>query len=193
MVGGFKELLEREQARSELHHLGLALHVSSIDDSVSNLQMSQVDLQALLASTQNVERETRRDLSTASEEIASLKASHAREVEELERQVQRKDREKRGLEEELKESRDEISRERQVVRDLKVGAISGPVILYVELILAASHGRTIHPTHDPLRPAHRFSNPTVHPPSRSRKGHPKYIEYESRARARTPESSGCGR
>ena len=82
--------------------------------------MSQVDLQALLASTQNVEREARRDLSTASEEIASLKASHMREIEDLEKQVSRKDREKRGLEDELRESRDEISRERQTVRDLKV-------------------------------------------------------------------------
>lgn len=123
MVGGFKELLEREQARSEIIPGSLASDASErvgADAPVSNLQMSQVDLQALLASTQNVEREARRDLSSASEEIASLKAGHAREVEELERQIHRKDREKRGLEEELRESRDEIGRERQTIRDLRV-------------------------------------------------------------------------
>ncbi|WVQ93223.1 hypothetical protein IAU59_000288 [Kwoniella sp. CBS 9459] len=101
MVGGFKELLEREQAK------------------ISSLQMSQVDLQTLLQSTQNTEREARRDLSSASEELAALRSAHAREVDDLERTIARKDREKRGLEEELRESRDELSRERETVRELK--------------------------------------------------------------------------
>ncbi|OCF35556.1 kinesin family member C1 [Kwoniella heveanensis BCC8398] len=101
MVGGFKELLEREQAK------------------ISSLQMSQVDLQTLLQSTQNTEREARRDLSSASEELAALRSSHAREVDDLERTIARKDREKRGLEEELRDSRDELSRERETVRELK--------------------------------------------------------------------------
>jgi kinesin family protein C1 len=83
--------------------------------------MSQADLQALLQSTQNTEREARRDLTNASEEIAALRTAHLREIDDLERQVARKDREKRGLEEELKDSRDELSRERETVRGLKVG------------------------------------------------------------------------
>lgn len=49
-----------------------------------------------------------------------MRAAHAREVDDLERQIQRKDREKRGLEEELGDSRDELGREREVVRELKV-------------------------------------------------------------------------
>ncbi|KAK8843321.1 hypothetical protein IAR55_006976 [Kwoniella newhampshirensis] len=101
MVGGFKDLLEREQAK------------------ISSLQMSQVDLQNLLQSTQNTEREARRDLSSASEELAALRSAHAREVDDLERTINRKDREKRGLEDELKDSRDELSRERENVRELK--------------------------------------------------------------------------
>ena len=87
---------------------------------VSSLQMSQADVQALLLSVQNTEREARRDLSNASEEIASLQAKHLREIDDLERQVNRKDREKRNLEEELKERQDDLSRERETVRDLKV-------------------------------------------------------------------------
>jgi kinesin family protein C1 len=83
--------------------------------------MSQANLQALLQSTQNTEREARRDLTNASEEIAALRTAHLREVDDLERQVARKDREKRGLEEELRDSRDELSRERETVRGLKVG------------------------------------------------------------------------
>nr|XP_019048058.1 kinesin family member C1 [Kwoniella bestiolae CBS 10118]OCF26988.1 kinesin family member C1 [Kwoniella bestiolae CBS 10118] len=101
MVGGFKDLLEREQAK------------------ISSLQMSQVDLQALLQSTQNTEREARRDLSSASEELAALRASHTREIDDLERTIARKDREKRGLEEELRDSREELSRERETIRQLK--------------------------------------------------------------------------
>ncbi|WWC91219.1 uncharacterized protein L201_006161 [Kwoniella dendrophila CBS 6074] len=101
MVGGFKDLLEREQAK------------------ISSLQMSQVDLQALLQTTQNTEREARRDLSSASEELAALRAAHAREIDDLERTIARKDREKRGMEDELRDSRDELSRERETIRQLK--------------------------------------------------------------------------
>ncbi|WWC73102.1 uncharacterized protein I206_107067 [Kwoniella pini CBS 10737] len=81
--------------------------------------MSQVDLQALLQSTQNTEREARRDLSSASEELAALRAAHAREIDDLERTVARKDREKRGMEDELRDSRDDLSRERETIRQLK--------------------------------------------------------------------------
>ncbi|KAL7421256.1 kinesin-like nuclear fusion protein [Cryptotrichosporon argae] len=101
MVGGFKSLLEQEQAK------------------IATLQTAQTDLQSLLFSTQNTEREARRDLSNASEEIAALRAAHARELDELERQVARKDRERRGLENELRDSRDELGRERDTVRELK--------------------------------------------------------------------------
>lgn len=83
--------------------------------------MSQADLQKILLQTENTEREARRELSTASEEIAALRSSHSREVDELERTIARKDREKRNLEEEMQDRADELSRERQTIRDLKVG------------------------------------------------------------------------
>lgn len=91
--------------------------------TVSHLQTSQFDLQTLLSSTQNTEREARRDLSSASEELAALRSAHAREVDDLERTTARKDREKRALEDEVKDSRDELSREREVVRELKVSRV----------------------------------------------------------------------
>ncbi|KAK4684060.1 hypothetical protein P7C73_g6146, partial [Tremellales sp. Uapishka_1] len=92
---------------------------SRYGSGVSSLQISQVDLQALLASTQTTEREARRDLSSASEEMAALRNKHSMEVEDLERVVARKERERRAFEEELKESRDESSREKEIVRELK--------------------------------------------------------------------------
>jgi kinesin family protein C1 len=84
------------------------------------LQNSQVDLQTLLASTQSHEREARRDLSSASEELQAVRSAHAREIDDLERQLQRKEREKRGLEDDLRELREDLSRERESVRELKV-------------------------------------------------------------------------
>lgn len=86
--------------------------------------MSQADMQTLLMTVQTTEREARRDLSNASEEIAALQAKHAREIDDLERQISRKDREKRNLEEELKERQEDMSRERETIRELKVGAYS---------------------------------------------------------------------
>jgi kinesin family protein C1 len=83
--------------------------------------MSQADLQTLLARTQTTEREAQRSLSTVGEELATVRAGHAREIDELERTISRKDREKRNMEDELREARDELSREREVVRGLKVG------------------------------------------------------------------------
>ena len=93
---------------------------------VDKLQMSQGDLQRILLQTENTEREARRELSTASEEIASLRSAHAREIDDLERTVSRKDREKRNLEEEMRDQADELSRERQTIRELKVRPIPLP-------------------------------------------------------------------
>lgn len=77
-------------------------------------------MQQLLQNTQNTEREARKDLSHASEELAALRATHAREIDELERTVARKDREKRNIEEELRDRADEATRDREAIRELKV-------------------------------------------------------------------------
>lgn len=90
------------------------------DRIVTSQQISQEDLKKLLAGVTDHEREKRRELSSASEEIAAMQAKYTREIDELETQLRKKDREKRGLEDELRESREELSRERETIRDLKV-------------------------------------------------------------------------
>lgn len=85
--------------------------------------MSQTDLQKLLMTVQNTEREARRDLSNASEEMSAMQSKYQREIDELERQMSRKDREKRNLEDEVRDARDELGRERETVRELKVGGL----------------------------------------------------------------------
>jgi kinesin family protein C1 len=87
--------------------------------------MSQTDLQTLLMTVQNTEREARRELSSASEEISALSAKHAREIDELDSQLRRKERERRGMEDELRDSREELGRERETIRELKVSEVSG--------------------------------------------------------------------
>jgi kinesin family protein C1 len=82
--------------------------------------MSQAELQTLLMNVQNTEREARKELSSASEEISALSARHAREVEELDSQIRKKERENRALEDELRDSREDLSREKENVRELKV-------------------------------------------------------------------------
>ena len=83
--------------------------------------MSQADVQNLLMTVQNTEREARRDLSSASEEIAALQVKHSREIDDLERQINRKERERQNLEDELKQRQDDLARERETIRELKVG------------------------------------------------------------------------
>jgi kinesin family member C1 len=90
--------------------------------------MSEERFRALLQQTQATERESARSLSAAGEELANLRSSHAREVDELERTISRKDREKRNLEDEVREARDELGREREVVRGLKVSLNSEAVM-----------------------------------------------------------------
>lgn len=49
-----------------------------------------------------------------------MRAAHLQEVDELERQILAKEREKSSLEEELRERSEKLSEERQVVRELRV-------------------------------------------------------------------------
>ncbi|ORY33143.1 P-loop containing nucleoside triphosphate hydrolase protein [Naematelia encephala] len=100
-VNSIQEMWEREQAR------------------ISSLQMSQSDMQALLANFRNADHQSRRDLSNVNEEMEVMRAKYAREIEDLERQLSKRDREKRDLEEEMKDGREDLSRERETVRELK--------------------------------------------------------------------------
>lgn len=122
--------------------------------------MSQGDLQRILLQTENTEREARRELSTASEEIAALRSAHAREIDDLERTVARKDREKRNLEEEMRDQADELSRERQTIRDLKVWSYRRYIVS--GLICVATTRSAIDTTHDPLCSAHGCSDSKYH-------------------------------
>lgn len=56
--------------------------------------------------------------------MSALRSAHSREVDELERTIARKDREKRRLEEELKDRSADLSRERETIRELKVGSVA---------------------------------------------------------------------
>ena len=143
---------------------------------VDKLQMSQGDLQRILLQTENTEREARRELSTASEEIAALRSAHAREIDDLERTIARKDREKRNLEEEMRDQADELSRERQTIRDLKV--TPSHVCLGSALTLVATTRSAINTTHDPFCSTYGCPDSKHHPPSRDRASHTIGINHE---------------
>lgn len=84
------------------------------------IEQGQQAMQQQLATSQNEEREARRNLSSAGEEIATLKAKHRDEVDELERQVKKRERERRELEAELGDVRADLELTRAEVRELKV-------------------------------------------------------------------------
>lgn len=84
------------------------------------IEQGQQAMQQQLATSQNEEREARRNLSSAGEEIATLKAKHRDEVDELERQVKKREREGRELEAELGDVRADLDLTRAEVRELKV-------------------------------------------------------------------------
>lgn len=84
------------------------------------IEQGQQAMQQQLLTSQNEEREARRNLSSAGEEIAALKSKHRDEVDELERQVTKKERERRDLEMELGDVRADLDLTRAEVRELKV-------------------------------------------------------------------------
>jgi kinesin family protein C1 len=86
---------------------------------VSKLHTSQTELQTLLQSTQNTEREARRNLSTAGEEIAALREKHRGELDDVERQLAKRERERRDLEDDLRACRADLEEARGQVRDVK--------------------------------------------------------------------------
>lgn len=83
------------------------------------LTATKEDLQSVVLNAEDKERENRRALSNGSEEMEALRAKHLREMEELERQLRTKERENRGLLSELSESSEELSRQRNIVRELR--------------------------------------------------------------------------
>lgn len=86
------------------------------------LTATKEDLQSVVLNAEDKERENRRALSNGSEEMEALRARHLRDMEEIERQLRTKERENRGLLDELSESSEELGRQRDIVRDLRVGA-----------------------------------------------------------------------
>jgi kinesin family protein C1 len=86
---------------------------------VSQLHSSQADLQNLLSSAQTTEREARRNLSTAGEEIAALREKHRAEMDELEHRLNKRERENRDLQDDLRGARSDLESARGEVRDVK--------------------------------------------------------------------------
>lgn len=105
------------------------------------LKNGQQELQARLNTTQNDEREARRNLSTAGEEIAAMREKHRDEVDELERKLGKKERERKEMEEDCKELRSDLESCKGEVRDLKVSEM-GP---YIELRSAPLRSVNIRP------------------------------------------------
>jgi kinesin family protein C1 len=89
-------------------------------EKISTLQQSHAQLQAQLVSSENAERDARRNLSTQGEEMAALRAAHAREVDELERKISRAEREKRELEDDLRRAKDDADAGRREAAELRV-------------------------------------------------------------------------
>ncbi len=89
-------------------------------EKLSNLQQSHSLLQTTLATTENAEREARRNLSSAGEELAELRGKHAREIEEMERKLSRVEREKREVEDDLRRCREEVEMMRRETIELRV-------------------------------------------------------------------------
>lgn len=74
-----------------------------------------------LLNAQNQEKESRRAMSSASGEMAEMRARHHADVAELERQLRAKEDARYHLEREVRESNEALSRERETIRQLKVG------------------------------------------------------------------------
>ncbi|ORX39129.1 P-loop containing nucleoside triphosphate hydrolase protein [Kockovaella imperatae] len=87
--------------------------------NIETQAVSKADFQNLLKSIHDPEREARRELSNASEEIAILQNKHAKEIEEIDAQLRKRERDNRNLEEEIQEVRQKLSDEREAVRSMK--------------------------------------------------------------------------
>lgn len=74
-----------------------------------------------LLNAQHQEKESRRALSSVSGELGEMRARHAAEIAELERQLRAKEDARYCLERELRDSNEVLSRERETIRQLKVG------------------------------------------------------------------------
>ncbi|KAI5449921.1 kinesin-like nuclear fusion protein [Naganishia albida] len=95
-------------------------------ENMQALKNGQQELQARLNSTQNDEREARRNLSTAGEEMAAMREKHRDEVDELERKLSKKERERKDLEDDCRDLKNELESSKGEVRDLKA-ALSAQV------------------------------------------------------------------
>lgn len=85
-----------------------------------NLESNQTAMQQLLSKSAEDEREARRGLSNAGEEMAALRSKHAFEVEDLERRLIRKERENKELEDDMRDVRSDLDITKGEVRELKV-------------------------------------------------------------------------
>lgn len=83
------------------------------------MDSKQAELNAILSQTRDHEREARRNLSTAGEEIAALREKHRGEMDDVERQLAKRERERRDLEDDLRTCKADLEEARGQVRDIK--------------------------------------------------------------------------
>ncbi|KZT07506.1 kinesin-domain-containing protein [Laetiporus sulphureus 93-53] len=86
---------------------------------VAELQGNQLAMSQQLTASRTQEMAQRRELDSASDEIDQLRKRHARELEEQEIDMRKKDREVRELKEDLRMCQHDLERERETVASLK--------------------------------------------------------------------------
>ncbi|TFY69301.1 hypothetical protein EVJ58_g500 [Rhodofomes roseus] len=97
----------------------LAAAMDSERAKVAELQANQGAMAQQLAAAKTQELAQRQELDNASDEINQLRRRHARELEDRDADMRRKEREVRELKEELRMCQDDLERERGTVKSLK--------------------------------------------------------------------------
>lgn len=110
----------------------LAAQMDAERAKVSDLQANHAALTRELQAAKNHELTQLRELSHASDELQELKKRHAREVADLELDVEKRDRELRAVNEDLRLCRSDLEREREAVAALK-GALAQQSMTHLTL------------------------------------------------------------
>ncbi|KAJ9094190.1 hypothetical protein QFC19_008041 [Naganishia cerealis] len=113
-------MMDYEEEDSMASRMAKLEAIVAVDqENMQALKNGQQELQARLNTTQNDEREARRNLSTAGEEMAAMREKHRDEIDELERKLSKKERERKELEEDCKDLKGDLESCKGEVRDLK--------------------------------------------------------------------------
>ncbi|KAJ9106331.1 hypothetical protein QFC21_001477 [Naganishia friedmannii] len=114
-------MMDYEEEDSMTSRMAKLEAIVAVDqENMQALKNGQQELQTRLNTTQNDEREARRNLSTAGEELAAMREKHRDEVDDLERKLSKKERERKELKEDCKQLRSDLESCKGEARDLKL-------------------------------------------------------------------------